>query len=457
MHRRILRFAAISVVFLSACASTAEREFASDRMSVITRGSGPDVILIPGLTGHREEWWGEVVETLDDRYRLHLVQVNGFAGTAPGANIEGPVSAPVAEEMARYIRERDLDRPAVIGHSMGGTVGMMLAARHPDVVGRLMVVDMMPSMGAFFGPAGETPEGLRGIADQARAQILETPPGTGFIAQLFEGMTLNTQMQPVLMRLARESDRRTVADAFHELVVTDMRPELARINAPITVLYAQPPNVQLPADQFDASMAGLYANAPNTTLVRIDDSRHFIQWDQPARFIAEIDAFMARQRGRRPLEAHMSGLEGGCACGEVRYRLTSSPMFVHCCHCLNCQRQTGTAFVLNMLIEASRVELLGGTPTAIAVPRENGLHRIFRCPTCQVAVWSEYGGRSAVLFVRAGTLDDPARISPDVHIYTRSKLPWIILPDSVPTFEEYYDAKSLWPPESLARRKALFG
>lgn len=153
----------------------------------------------------------------------------------------------------------------------------------------------------------------------------------------------------------------------------------------------------------------------------------------------------------------MSGLEGGCACGELRYRLTTSPMFVHCCHCLNCQRQTGTAFVLNMLIEASRVELLGGTPIAVAVPREHGLHRIFRCPTCQVAVWSEYGGRPEVLFVRAGTLDDPATVSPDVHIYTRSKLPWITLPDSVPAFEEYYDAKSLWPPESLARRKALFG
>lgn len=293
MHRRFLRFAAIAALILSACATTGGREFASDRISVITRGSGPDVILIPGLTGHREDAWGGVIETLDDRYRLHLVQVNGFAGVAPGANAEG-VSAPVAEEMARYIRESGLVRPAVIGHSMGGTIGMMLAARHPDVVGRLMVVDMMPSMGAFFGPAGETPEGLRGIADQARAQILEAPPGTGFIAQLFEGMTLNTQMQPVLMRLARESDRGTVADAFHELVVTDMRPELSRITAPVTVLYVQPPNVQVPADQFDASMAGLYANAANARLVRIDDSRHFIQWDQPVRFIAEIDTFMTR-------------------------------------------------------------------------------------------------------------------------------------------------------------------
>lgn len=294
MHRRFLRFAAIAVLLLSACATTARREFVSDRITVVARGSGPDVILIPGLTGHREDAWGGVVETLDDRYRLHLVQVNGFAGIAPGANAEGPVSAPVAEEIARYIREAGLVRPAVIGHSMGGTIGMMLAARHPDVVGRLMVVDMMPFMGELFGSAGETPDGLRGIADQARARILEDPPGTGFIAQLFEGMTLDAQMESVLMRLARESDRRTVADAFHELVVTDMRPELSRITAPLTVLYVQPPNVQVLAQQFDTSMARLYANAPNARLVRIDDSRHFIQWDQPARFIAEIDAFMTR-------------------------------------------------------------------------------------------------------------------------------------------------------------------
>jgi pimeloyl-ACP methyl ester carboxylesterase len=149
-------------------------------------------------------------------------------------------------------------------------------------------------MGPFFGAAGETPDGLRGIADQARARILEAPPGTGFIAQLFEGMTLDAQMESVLMRYARESDRRTVGDAVHELVVTDLRPELSRITAPVTVLYVHPPNVQLPPDQFDASMAGLYAGAPNARLVRIDDSRHFIQWDQPARFLAEIDTFMTR-------------------------------------------------------------------------------------------------------------------------------------------------------------------
>ena len=128
-------------------------------------------------------------------------------------------------------------------------------------------------------------------------------------------------------------------------------------------------------------------------------------------------------------------LEGGCACGAVRYRLTSDPLFTHCCHCLNCQRQTGSAFVINLLIEADK-------------------QLIFRCPTCQVAVFSQYG-RPEVRFVRGGTLDQPSAITPDVHIFTRSKLPWITLPDSVPAFEVYYDSKVLWPPASLERLRAI--
>ena len=151
----------------------------------------------------------------------------------------------------------------------------------------------------------------------------------------------------------------------------------------------------------------------------------------------------------------MSAREGGCSCGAVRYRLASEPMFVHCCHCLNCQRQTGSAFVINLLIEADRVELLAGEPEAVDVPRDDGsAQRIYRCPDCRVAVFSEYG-RPAVKFVRGGTLDQPASVAPDVHIYTRSKLPWVTLPESVPAFEVYYDSKTLWPPESLERLAAV--
>jgi hypothetical protein len=146
---------------------------------------------------------------------------------------------------------------------------------------------------------------------------------------------------------------------------------------------------------------------------------------------------------------------GGCSCGGVRYRLASEPLFVHCCHCLNCQRQTGSAFVVNLLIEADRVELLAGEPQPVDVPREGGrTQRIFRCPACRIAVYSRYT-HPGVLFVRAGTLDDPSWVRPDVHIFTRSKLPWVVLPESVPAFDVYYDMDALWPPASLARAAAL--
>ena len=147
--------------------------------------------------------------------------------------------------------------------------------------------------------------------------------------------------------------------------------------------------------------------------------------------------------------------EGGCACGAVRYRLTSDPLFTHCCHCLNCQRQTGSAFVINLLLETDRVELLAGDPQPVDVPRDDGsTQRIFRCPTCQVAVFSQYG-RPEVRFVRGGTLDDPSSVAPDVHIFTRSKLSWVTLPDSVPAFEVYYDTRALWPAASRERLAAI--
>jgi hypothetical protein len=147
--------------------------------------------------------------------------------------------------------------------------------------------------------------------------------------------------------------------------------------------------------------------------------------------------------------------EGGCSCGAVRYRLASDPLFTHCCHCLNCQRQTGSAFVINLLIEADRVELLAGDPQPVDVPRDDGsTQKVFRCPICQVALFSQYG-HPGVRFVRAGTLDDPSSVRPDVHIYTRSKLSWVTLPDSVPAFEAYYDTKALWPAASLDRLQAI--
>ena len=148
-------------------------------------------------------------------------------------------------------------------------------------------------------------------------------------------------------------------------------------------------------------------------------------------------------------------MEGGCACGEVRYRLGRSPLFVHCCHCLNCQRQTGAAFAINVLIERDYVESLAREPDRVPVPRSGTKRQqIYRCSVCKTAVWSTYT-RKNVLFVRAGTLDDPSAVEPDVHIFTRSKLPWVTLPESTPVFETYYDTQKLWPRASLDRLEAL--
>jgi hypothetical protein len=147
-------------------------------------------------------------------------------------------------------------------------------------------------------------------------------------------------------------------------------------------------------------------------------------------------------------------LEGGCSCAAVRYRLNTTPMFVHCCHCLNCQRQTGSAFVINILIEKDNVELIRGEPVAVDVPRDDGsMQRVMRCPDCKIALWSFYT-RPQFAFVRAGTLDDPKAVKPDVHIFTRSKLPWVVLPPGVPAYEVFYDMKTLWPAEAMARLQA---
>ncbi|HUB14040.1 MAG TPA: GFA family protein [Acetobacteraceae bacterium] len=148
-------------------------------------------------------------------------------------------------------------------------------------------------------------------------------------------------------------------------------------------------------------------------------------------------------------------LEGGCACGAVRYRLGSAPMFVHC---RDCQRQVGSAFAINALIEADRHTVVSGETAPSLMPTDSGRpHAIFRCSACGTALWSEYGGRGSIRFVRVATLDDPAALAPDVHIYTRSKLPWVKLPDGVPAFAAYYEFRTLWPAASLDRRRALRG
>jgi len=158
-------------------------------------------------------------------------------------------------------------------------------------------------------------------------------------------------------------------------------------------------------------------------------------------------------------EAATATFDGSCTCRRIRYRLLDVPLFVHCCHCRWCQRETGAAFALNAMIEADRVQLLAGTPTIIDTPSESGAgQRIARCPACWVALWSNYAGAGdAVRFVRVGTLAEPDRLPPDIHIFTRSKQPWVKLDERVPAVLEYYDRAQFWPAQSLARRKRLLG
>ena len=151
--------------------------------------------------------------------------------------------------------------------------------------------------------------------------------------------------------------------------------------------------------------------------------------------------------------------DGGCTCRAVRYRLTSTPLFVHCCHCRWCQRETGASFALNAMIESDRVVLLKGEPETVMTPSNSGKgQEIVRCPTCRIALWSHYAGAGdKVAFVRVGTLDEPDRLPPDIHIFTASKQPWVVLPADAPAFEAYYDREKAWPEASLDRRRALFG
>ena len=150
-------------------------------------------------------------------------------------------------------------------------------------------------------------------------------------------------------------------------------------------------------------------------------------------------------------------IDGGCDCGRVRYRMLTAPLVVHCCHCRWCQRETGSSFALNAMIEADRVVDLGDEPEIILTPSSSGSgQRIARCPDCKVAVWSHYSGSGPLTkFVRVGTLDDPTLLEPDVHVFTASKQPWIVLSDRVPVCTEFYERENVWSPESIARFELL--
>lgn len=289
---RRLALLPVAVLAVTACGKKPV-PFTSDRISVEVRGSGPDIVLIPGLASSKDVWAG-VAPALADSFRLHLVQVNGFAGAAPAGNAQGPILGPVADEIARYIREQRMGRPAIIGHSLGGTWAMMIAARHQTLPSRVMVVDMLPFMGPVFAGPNATADSLRPAADHMRAQMVQPDSGPAFIEAMFSSMTRNDSARSIIMAQARASNMRTVGDVFHEMLLTDLRPELERITVPLTVLYVVPPNAPVPPAQYNQIVQRSYLDAADTRVVRGDNANHFIQIDQPEWFVAQVRGFMNR-------------------------------------------------------------------------------------------------------------------------------------------------------------------
>ena len=275
--------------------------FVSDRIHVRVDGDmdGRDIILIPGLSSSPEVWQG-TVDHLGAGWRVHRIHVQGFSGAPAEGNAQGatpsPVAAPVAEEIARYIRENGLIKPAVVGHSMGGTIGLMLAARHPEAVGKLMVVDMIPFMGAMFGAPGATAESVTPVADQIwTAQ--SSSPREAYVAQAttsINGMINTESRRAEALEDMRTSDQKVSAAAFRELITTDLRPELSKITAPTEVLYVKFNDARMTPQITDAIYQASFANLKGVELKRIDDSAHFVMFDQPQAFYADLDAFLAQ-------------------------------------------------------------------------------------------------------------------------------------------------------------------
>ena len=256
----------------------AAQPFRPTRFSVELLGRGPDVLLIPGLTSGREVWAGTAASV--PGHRFHLLQVAGFAGEPARGNARGPVVGPLADEIVRYIESRGLRRPAIVGHSMGGTLAMMIAARRPELVGRVMVVDMLPQPAGLFGGSAS---GWGPLARDLGA-MLDSPGGRQLFANIMGAFS-----PPDMAN--RRSDPDVVGRAARDLAAIDLADDLPRIRAPLTVVYASPDSRARAA--VDRSFTQAYAPARGARLVRIDDSGLMIMQDQPAAFRRALRAFLA--------------------------------------------------------------------------------------------------------------------------------------------------------------------
>lgn len=265
---------------------------APTRFAVKVTGNGPDVILVPGLTCPGEVW-DDTAARLSRTHRVHVLTVAGY-GTPAGPNAEGPILAPLVEELAQYIRDEGLKSPALIGHSVGGTIGQMLAIRHPSALGRLLIVDAFPFTGLMFNPNGTSEQvepNLRAYRDQFLAVTEEAydaaqPPA-------MRRYVRSQEAYEKTLRWATVADRRVVLQKTYEAGILDMRPQIIQIKIPVTVFYAFDASLGAPLSLIEPVWIAAYASRPGTVMKRFDDSRHFIMLDQPERFAREVDAFLA--------------------------------------------------------------------------------------------------------------------------------------------------------------------
>ena len=264
----------------------------AQRISVQTQGAGTDVILIPGLASSREVW-ADLAAELRKKHRIHLVELAGFANTPAIANPEGKVIAPAAEAIADYIQARHINAPAIIGHSLGGEIALMLGARYPNLVGRLMIVDALPFYTLMIDPAA-TSETAERHAAPMRDWLLQQSPEQFEASQQasIARLAMTEAVRPALVAASIRSDRKTVADAVYELMVTDLRPELGRIKAQMEIVYAYDALFGIPATRVEAMYRQAYASAPHIRFTRIDESFHFVMLDQPERFASAVKAFL---------------------------------------------------------------------------------------------------------------------------------------------------------------------
>ncbi|RZJ43515.1 MAG: alpha/beta hydrolase [Brevundimonas sp.] len=281
-----------TAAFAAPAPVVAQAPFVSDRLSVEVAGEGPDVILIPGFGCSREVWRQEA-DRLKATHRVHLVQLAGFAGE-PWTHGDGPFVQPAVDELARYIREQGLEAPAVVGHSMGALIGLRLAQVQPSAVGRLMSVDSLPFFGALRGPQ-VTVEAMAPMAEQT-AQMLRSLSDEAFRAAQVgaaAGYSRDALTRERMVEWTMASDRRAMATAMRDVLLTDARPGLPSMTIPVTALYAADADGGAPASQADQAWGHEYAPLPGVRLVRVDGSRHFIMSDQPARFAELMDQFLA--------------------------------------------------------------------------------------------------------------------------------------------------------------------